>query len=1401
MKLYLTIIMGWLCIFASHAQPADLVLSSPESGIQLHQATNSITFAAGYSYTPNGGTMTAEIVLPAILPGSIEFASVINPYGYSVNTSLPVGKIPGITDVEGMLNYTMPIDVPKGTNSLEPEIFLKYFSGYSNGPLGLGWKIEGLSAITRVNNNVYFDNTSQPVRGSLYDKYAIDGNRMVATGGTTYGADSSTYATEMADFSKIIAHGSTGKGPEYFTVYSRSGLIYEYGNTPDSKVRREDTCILSWKLNKVSDRFGNYITYNYSEDDDEKPIARIDYTGNSTLSKDPFAHIYFRYKSRQDITSYVYGGAEFQRKLLLDHIEMRTTDGVYKKYEMGYCLVDNHAHLLKVSEVSSQGQQFNPTVFGWSDQAESYSQTTPFTFSGEQLYFPGDFNGDGRTDLVLVPNDGSDKFKLYLANSTGGMYYQSEGNLQPKFQTFLMADFDADGKCDLMLVSWDGTFDFYFYKSFGTSFDKSYRYWFPDDDLLHRDDEPISWSVCDYNGDNRLEILTERGGFYALYTYDGNLICYGTASFGTPDLELRPTSGPYQLVDFNGDGCTDILTLYPDRYDLYEFKGENHKLIRTAREYNKITNKNLIMLGDFTGDGLTNILRTDSPVDATWSMMSYENGQFKDHFIEGLSDFNVNVANNVIIPMDANGDGLKDLLFAGRGRNLSNPLNRLNIAINKGNGYDFELDEYISSVTFNFGDYKNPSFVYSGDFNGDGTDEFFYSEPSRQKCFSFGAGTPSHLLTGIIDGMGVKTTISYRPMTDNTVYTKAGGSVYPLMDLTSTQQLVSQTNTDNGVGGTTTVTYKYYGAKGHLQGQGFLGFRKTTEVNTATGVARRNIYDFNETYYFAQLRCDDIYPQETDDYIETYLETITNFWTTVGFGNKRFFPYISSSTKRDDLKSLLETTTTVYEKPTSESEYANLKSVSTDFGGGHTRATSFLYASEIPGNWLIGRPTTITETSVRDSQTKTFTTLRAYLANTNSPDVDQFNTGDPAWWKLDREYDGFGNLWKEHRETTGLTAQNTVYTYDTGHGVNLLSTTDLAGIVTNYTYDPTLGRIKTVTDQFGNLTTYNYNNKDQLSSIVPTGGISNTITSSLSVSGGPSYARYYVLQTRGDGSQTKTWFDKLGRELRTETKNFSGSMVKVDKQYNGKGQLYRVSEPTTGTPSYWNVIGYDDYGRVNSQDPYYGATSTYSFEDATTTKTVNGRTYTSTVDAAGLVVERSDPGGDIYYYYWPDGALKTTVAPGNVNTSMTYDKNGNRLTITDPSAGTITNTWYGTGQPKTASNADNEMTTYSYQPDGLTDYYTSPEGTTDYSYNASKQVSSITSPGGVSRSCTYDTKGRVYSITESIGGVSNTITYEYDFYGRLSKRYFNGMTDCEQYVYNSYGYLYQVKFNGTISGN
>ena len=65
MKKNILILLGWVCCaYLSQAQPMDLVLNSSESGTVVHQATNTITLAPGYSYTPGGGTMLSEIVMP-----------------------------------------------------------------------------------------------------------------------------------------------------------------------------------------------------------------------------------------------------------------------------------------------------------------------------------------------------------------------------------------------------------------------------------------------------------------------------------------------------------------------------------------------------------------------------------------------------------------------------------------------------------------------------------------------------------------------------------------------------------------------------------------------------------------------------------------------------------------------------------------------------------------------------------------------------------------------------------------------------------------------------------------------------------------------------------------------------------------------------------------------------------------------------------------------------------------------------------------------------------------------------------------------------------------------------------------------------------------------------------------
>jgi len=108
-------------------------------------------------------------------------------------------------------------------------------------------------------------------------------------------------------------------------VYTKSGLTLEYGNSSDSRVMRTSSCVLVWKLNKISDRFGNYVSYEYYAHDDEHPIHKIGYNYGNPAGTNAGAIITFRYKRRADKSVYVFGGNRFTRDLLLDNIEIKNS--------------------------------------------------------------------------------------------------------------------------------------------------------------------------------------------------------------------------------------------------------------------------------------------------------------------------------------------------------------------------------------------------------------------------------------------------------------------------------------------------------------------------------------------------------------------------------------------------------------------------------------------------------------------------------------------------------------------------------------------------------------------------------------------------------------------------------------------------------------------------------------------------------------------------------------------------------------------------------------------------------------------------------------------------------------------------------------------------------------------
>jgi hypothetical protein len=162
----------------------------------------------------------------------------------------------------GAATYTIPIWTPPGTNGVTPSLSLSYSSQGGNGLAGVGWSLAAVSSIERCNRTKHQDGNGGAIELTANDRYCFGGNRLRLASGT-YGAASSVYHTEIADYSRITASTVLmGDGPQSFTVEAKSGLKFEYGNTTDSRVVLGGT-VLRWMLNKVSDRNGNNYVVSY----------------------------------------------------------------------------------------------------------------------------------------------------------------------------------------------------------------------------------------------------------------------------------------------------------------------------------------------------------------------------------------------------------------------------------------------------------------------------------------------------------------------------------------------------------------------------------------------------------------------------------------------------------------------------------------------------------------------------------------------------------------------------------------------------------------------------------------------------------------------------------------------------------------------------------------------------------------------------------------------------------------------------------------------------------------------------------------------------------------------------------------------------------------------------------
>ncbi|NJK93544.1 MAG: hypothetical protein HC905_00205 [Bacteroidales bacterium] len=1367
-KSSILLIAFFFCLYPLWGQSTNITLNQSISGNQLYEATQSIKLNPGFIYSnTNGAKFTARIVLPD--GQSYQFNEATESTTLPVNTAYPVGTIPGNWSVSssGAATYTIPIKIAPGIRDIVPNLFISYNHQASEGLLGLGWNLGGLSSITRVATNLYHETYIDGVDFDISDKFALDGNRLIVSNGGTYGANNTEYRSEIESFVKVTSYGISGNGPSWFKVETKDGKILEYGNTADSRIEAQGRSdVLVWNLNKVSDKNGTYMTITYTENNStgEYYPSQIKYSGHGTMA--PFNTIDFEYQNRNvPFITYV-NGSQVKLNSVLSNIYIKNEGTTVGRYQFVYNTI---SRLTEIVYYGKNNSRLNSTYVNWGTANTGIQQSTAFTDSQLSGRYQGDYNGDGKTDLVIIK---SSTWYLYLANSIGDFSLQSSGSMPANFNTSdphnraYLGDYNGDGKMDLLvfrLIS--NTYYLSFLLSTGTGFSTT-NYSTP------FSSPSSTYYTGDFNGDGLDDLMIKNTGTYNCLIYSFNvsqstfsLIGQSTLSWGNQGYSIIKEVP----LDINGNGKNDLMVLDASGCRFYELTdGSTTMGLLFSSSYPTINNVNLF--GDFNGDGKTDIFSFNTANE--WkTCISKDNGlEITAH--TNFSGFNPYIQYNNYYARDINGDGKSDLIVVGYGTGST-----VNVYVAYSNGQNFSTQVYAPSSTLGV----NPDFNNFGDYNGDGTIDFYFNNGSIGRMYTIYRGKNQEFVSQIKNGFGVKTQFVYKSLTDNTIYTKGTSSSYPVMDFQGPLYVTSSVIYDNISWEQNTTDYTYSSACIHRKGKGFLGFNTFTSLNTIQNLKIVDTYEYNGTFFNVSLKQRSI---KTSTDVPVALATMTN--SVIDYGSKRILPYVSQTIENSYLNNVTKTTSV------SMDTNGNPGTVTETFDDGSYNSTTYSnYTSE--GSWLPAKPQTVTVTKkhYQDSQSFSLTTNYTYYPTIG---LLETVTTSPATTTATYGYIA-GNL-TDLTITDGNSTRYTQFFHD-----NMLRfVTKIINPLTHTverTFDGATGNMLSEKTPNGKITTYTYDDFGQLTGVLYPTSHTASVSYQWATGTRPQNALFFKLATSPGLPTGKEYYDAFGRVIKTETTGFDGVNICTNTTYNHKGQIEETSLPyKSGSQAYKSDITYDAFGRLATQSSATGIVTFTSNGKTFQTATGTGQTSSKVMDSQGHVLSVTDEGGTITNVY------KSIGSPYQINThgttwTISYDALGRQISLSDPDAGTTQYRYNKYNELTSQTNARGFKDSLTYDVLGRVTSRIGGDGTTTYVYDPANNpglLNNIAYPGG-NETYTYDTYGRLTNVQQTVndGSASTYSTgYGYDNQNRITTVTYPSSFAVTN-VFNTNGYLSEVK--------
>jgi FG-GAP-like repeat/RTX calcium-binding nonapeptide repeat (4 copies)/FG-GAP repeat len=275
-----------------------------------------------------------------------------------------------------------------------------------------------------------------------------------------------------------------------------------------------------------------------------------------------------------------------------------------------------------------------------------------------------DFNGDGRSDILWRNDNGA--FSSWLGQVNGGFVGNDAKhftNVPTDWRVAGTGDFNGDGRVDVLWRNTNGTLSDWLSQANGT---------FAANDAIAMVTVSNSWhvdGVGDFNGDGRGDVLWRNDNGQL-----SNWLGQANGGFVANDANaMISVSTSWHVVgtgDFNGDGRDDILWR-SDAGQVSDWLGTVNGgwQINDANAFTAApTSWKVAGVGDFNGDGIDDILwRNDNGQVSNW--LGQANGSFVVNDANALTSVGTNW--KVASVGDFNGDGRDDILWRSDAGQLS----------------------------------------------------------------------------------------------------------------------------------------------------------------------------------------------------------------------------------------------------------------------------------------------------------------------------------------------------------------------------------------------------------------------------------------------------------------------------------------------------------------------------------------------------------------------------------------------------------------------------------------------------------------------------------------------------------------------------------------------------------